>query len=86
MPGHDPQADAECWKCHATTEDVACVAEEGHEWALILRPEAFHRAGKGPVRAGRATITYAEIEATAGAHGVIPRLSVKRKLEHMFGS
>jgi len=86
MPGHQPQAEAECRRCCATTDDVVCVAEEGHEWALILRPQTFTRAGRGPVKAVRATITYAEIEANAGAHGLIPMLSVKRKLEHIFRS
>lgn len=84
MPGRAPQADAECWRCHATSEDASCVADEGHEWVLILRPGTFHRAGKGPVKAGRGPITYAEIEANAGAHGLLPRVSVKRKLERMF--
>ena len=85
MPGYPPQADAECWKCHATTEDAFCVAEEGHEWALIFRLMSFDRRGKGPIKA-RGQITHAEIEANAGGYGVVPRASVKRKLEHMFGS
>jgi hypothetical protein len=85
MPGHDPQADAKCWKCHAPTENAFCVGEEGHEWILILRPDNFDRKGKGPIKA-RGQITHAEIEANAGGYGVVRRASVKRKLEHMFGS
>lgn len=85
MPGHPPQADPECRRCCATTKDVACVADEGHEWALILRPMSFDRRGKGPIKA-RGQITHAEIEANVGGYGVVPRASVKRKLEHIFGS
>jgi len=77
MPGYPPQADAECWKCHATTEDTFCVAEEGHEWILILRPASFYREGGS-------LVTRNEVVANAGGFGVLPRASVKRKLEHMF--
>jgi hypothetical protein len=83
MPGHPPQADAECWKCHSTTEESACVGEKGHEWILILRPMSFDRRGKGPIKA-RGQITHAEIEANVGGYGLLPRVSVKRKLERMF--
>src|ERR1700687_4183013 len=79
MPGHPPQADAECRKCHSTTEETVCIGEDGHEWVLILRPVDFHRNGRGP-------ITPNEIEANAGAHGLIPKISVKTKMEQMFGS
>src|SRR6266567_2383168 len=79
MPGHDPQADAECWKCHATTENAFCVGEEDHEWILILRPMTFRRNGGG-------LVTRNEVMANAGGYGVAPRASVKRKLAHMFGT
>jgi hypothetical protein len=79
MPGHPPQADAECWKCHEKTEDAFCVGEEGHEWILVLRPSTFYRDGGG-------LVTENEVVANAGGYGVVPRTSVKRKLEHMFGS
>ena len=79
MPGHPPQADAKCWKCYATTETAFCVAEEGHEWILILRPTTFHRDGGG-------LVTKNEVVANAGGYGVVPRASVKRRLEHMFGT
>jgi len=75
--GHPPQADAECWRCKAATEETVCSSEQGHEWILILRPASFRRSGRGP-------ITPNEIEANAGAHGFIPKVSIKKKLEHMF--
>ena len=77
-PGHQPQANAKCWRCYATTEATLCCSEQGHEWILILRPINFHRNGRCP-------ITPNEIEANAGAHGLIPKISVKTKLEQMFG-
>jgi hypothetical protein len=79
MPGYPPQADAECWKCHATTEDAFCVGEDRHEWILVLRPTTFRRDGGG-------LVTKNEVIANAGGYGVVPRDSLKRKLEHVFGS
>jgi hypothetical protein len=76
-PGHQPQADAECWRCNATTEATLCCSEQGHEWILILRPINFRRNVQG-------LITSEEIEANSGARGFIPRASIKRKLEQMF--
>jgi hypothetical protein len=78
MPGYPPQADAECWKCHATTEDTYCVEENGHDWILVLRPASFYRGGAG-------LVTENEVVANAGGYGAMPRTSVKRKLEYMCG-
>jgi len=78
LPGYPPQADAECWKCHAATEDSHCVEENGHDWILVLRPASFQRSGAG-------LVTENEVVANVGGFGAMPRASVKRKMEHLFG-
>ncbi len=74
------EADPKCDRCGSLTIEGSCFGGEQHEVILMLRPVNFDRKG------ARYSITHAEIEANAGAHGVIPRVSVKHKLAEMFGS
>lgn len=74
------EAVAECDRCKSTTAEGTCIGGEHHDVILVLKPASFDR--KGPP----SSLTHAEIEANAGAHGYIAKVRVRAKLEDWYGT
>jgi hypothetical protein len=73
------EANLECDHCGSVATEIPCIGGNDHEWVLWLHPVNFNRQGRP------SSLTHAEIEANAGAHGCLPKFRVQAKLEEMYG-